>query len=138
AIHTTPGYEVENSRTVSASFLYLLLLIAGLIQVIACIHFMNLSTARASNRAREVGVRKVIGAGRPQLIRQFLAESFFLALLSVLIAFPLLSLLLPYFNTITQADIQLRSLADYRLWLMLAGITLVTGLLAGSYPAFYL
>lgn len=138
AIHTTPGYENELSRTVSASFLYLLLLIAGLIQLIACINFMNLSTARASNRAREVGVRKVIGAGRGQLIRQFLTESFFLSLLSVLAAFPLLSLLLPYLNDITHADIQLRSLADYRLGLMLAGITLVTGLLAGSYPAFYL
>jgi len=137
-IHSTSGYESENSRTVSASFLYLLLLIAGLIQVIACINFMNLSTARACNRAREVGVRKVIGAGRGQLIRQFLAESFLLSLLSILVAFPLLTLLLPYLNGITQADIQLHSLADYRLWLMLAGITLVTGLLAGSYPAFYL
>lgn len=138
SIHTTPGFEVENSKTVSASFLYLLLLIAGLIQVIACINFMNLSTARAFNRAREVGVRKVIGAGRGQLIRQFLAESFLLCLLSVLVAFPLLTALLPYLNAITQADIQLQSLADYRIWLMLVGITLVTGLLAGSYPAFYL
>ena len=85
-IHTTAGYEVDASKVVSASFLYLLLLIAALIQIIACINFMNLSTARASNRAKEVGVRKVIGAGRGSLIRQFLAESFFLSLLSVLVA----------------------------------------------------
>src|SRR5262249_51875404 len=68
AIHTSTGYEVENSKTTSASFLYLLLLIAILIQVVACINFMNLSTARASLRAKEVGVRKVIGAGRGALI----------------------------------------------------------------------
>jgi len=138
SIHTTPGYEIDASKVVSASFLYLLLLIAALIQVIACINFMNLSTARASNRAKEVGVRKVIGAGRGALIRQFLAESFFLSLLSVLVALPLLALLLPYLNQVTQADIHLALFADYRLWLLLAGITLVTGLVAGSYPAFYL
>jgi putative ABC transport system permease protein len=137
-IHTTAGYEVDVSKVVSASFLYLLLLIAALIQIIACINFMNLSTARASNRAKEVGVRKVIGAGRGALIKQFLAESFFLSLLSVLVALPLLALLLPYLNQVTQADIDLALFADYRLWLLLAGITLVTGLVAGSYPAFYL
>jgi putative ABC transport system permease protein len=138
SIHTNSGYEVEQSRTVNASFLYLLLLIATLIQIIACINFMNLSTARAANRAKEVGVRKVIGAGRGQLIRQFLSESFLLSMLSVLVALPLMTLLLPYFNQITQADIHLSFLADYRIWLLLVGITLVTGLLAGSYPAFYL
>lgn len=138
SVHTSTGYDYELIKTVSTSFLYLLLLIAALIQIIACINFMNLSTARASNRAKEVGVRKVIGAGRAALIRQFLAESFFLSLLSVLIALPLLYLLLPYLNQITQADIHLGLFRDYRLWLLLGGITLLTGLLAGSYPAFYL
>jgi len=138
AIHTTPGYEVASTTTVSAPFLSLLLLIAVLIQLIACINFMNLSTARASNRAKEVGVRKLIGAGRKELVRQFLAESFFLTLMSVLIAVPLLAALLPYLNQITHADIHLVLFADYRLWLLLGGITLLTGLMAGSYPAFYL
>jgi putative ABC transport system permease protein len=138
AIHTSTGYDYELIKTVSASFLYLLLLIAALIQVIACINFMNLSTARASNRAKEVGVRKVIGAGRGALIRQFLTESFFLSLLSVLVALPLLYLLLPYLNQITQTEIHLGLFADYRLWLLLAGISVMTGVLAGSYPAFYL
>ncbi|MEP7109990.1 MAG: ABC transporter permease [Ferruginibacter sp.] len=138
SIHTTTGYEVEMSKTVSPAFLYILLLIAALIQVIACINFMNLSTARASKRAKEVGVRKVVGAGRKDLVMQFLGESFLLSLTGVLIAIPLLLAALPYLNQITQADIQLSFLGDYRLWLMLAGLVVITGLIAGSYPAFYL
>ena len=138
SIHTTTGYENEMDKTVSPSFLYILLLIAALIQVIACINFMNLSTARASKRAKEVGVRKVIGAGRKDLIKQFLGESFLLSLTGVLIALPLLLIALPYLNQITQADIRLSFLADYRLWLILGFLVIVTGLVAGSYPAFYL
>jgi len=114
-----------------------LLLIATLIQVIACINFMNLSTARASKRAKEVGVRKVIGAGRRDLIKQFLSESLLLSLLGVLVALPLLQLVLPVLNGMTQSDVQL-SWTDKRLWEMLAGLVLITGLVAGSYPAFYL
>jgi len=138
SIHTTTTYEVEMSKTVSPSFLYILLLIAVLIQVIACINFMNLSTARASKRAKEVGVRKVIGAERKDLIKQFMSESFLLSLIGVLIALPLLLFALPYLNHITGADIQLSFLANYKIWLLLIGIVIVTGLVAGSYPAFYL
>ena len=114
------------------------MLIAALIQIIACINFMNLSTARAARRAKEVGVRKVIGARRNNLIKQFLAESFLLALIGVLIALPLLSLSLPYLNQITGSDIGLSFLKDYKVWLMLLALVSVTGLVAGSYPAFYL
>ncbi len=138
SIHTTTGYEVEMTKTVDPSFLNILILIAILIQVIACINFMNLSTARASKRAKEVGVRKVIGAERKDLIKQFMSESFLLSFIGVVIALPLLILLLPYFNNVTQADIHLSMLSDYRMWLLLAGIILVTGVVAGSYPAFYL
>lgn len=138
-IHNTPGFRgLELSKPISPVFLYILILIAVLIQVIACINFMNLSTARASKRAKEVGVRKVIGAGRADLIKQFLSESFLLSLIGVMIALPLLILMLPLFNQITQANIQLQFLSDYKLWLMLAGIITITGLAAGSYPAFYL
>lgn len=137
-VHTTSGYEVEMSKTVSPTFLYVLLLIAVLIQVIACINFMNLSTARASKRAKEVGVRKVIGAERKDLITQFMSESFLLSLAGVLIALPLLLLLLPYLNRITGADIGLSFFAGYQIWLLLIGIVMLTGLFAGSYPAFYL
>ncbi len=138
SIHTTSGYEVEPGKTVSPSFLYILILIAVMIQVIACINFMNLSTARASKRAKEVGVRKVIGAGQGDLVKQFLGESFLLSFIGVIIALPLLVLALPYLNQITQANIQLSFFSDYRLWLMLTGLILVTGFVAGSYPAFYL
>ena len=83
SIHTTTGYEVEMTKTVDPSFLNILILIAVLIQVIACINFMNLSTARASKRAKEVGVRKVIGAERKDLIKQFMSESFLLSFIGV-------------------------------------------------------
>lgn len=138
-IHTTPGFRgIEFTKTANPSFLYILLLIAIIIQVIACINFMNLSTARASKRAKEVGVRKVAGAGRADLVKQFLGESLLLSFIGVLIALPLLILVLPYLNQITSANISLAFFADYRLWLMLSGLILVTGLVAGSYPAFYL
>ncbi len=138
SVHTTSGYEVEAWKTVSPSFLYILILIAVMIQVIACINFMNLSTARASKRAKEVGVRKVIGAGQADLVKQFLGESFLLSFIGVAIALPLLVVVLPYLNQITQADIHLAFFSDYRLWLMLTSLILVTGFVAGSYPAFYL
>ena len=138
SIHTSPGYEKDISKSVDPSFLYILLLIAILIQVIACINFMNLSTARASKRAKEVGVRKVVGAERSDLMKQFMSESFLLSLISVLIALPLLLLTLPLLNQITQADIRISMFANYRLWLLLGGIIVTTGLIAGSYPAFYL
>ena len=138
SIHTTTGYEVEMTKTVDPSFLNILILIAVLIQVIACINFMNLSTARASKRAKEVGVRKVIGAERKDLVKQFMSESFLLSVISVIIALPLLLLALPYLNQVTQANINLGMFSDYKIWLLLAGIIIITGVVAGSYPAFYL
>src|ERR1044072_6849843 len=138
SIHTTTGYEGELSKSVDPSFLYILLLIAILIQVIACINFMNLSTARASKRAKEVGIRKVVGAERSDLMKQFMSESFLLCLISVLIALPLLLLTFPFLNQITQADLRVSMFANYHIWLLLGGIIAITGLVAGSYPAFYL
>jgi putative ABC transport system permease protein len=137
-IHTTTGYKAEPTEAVSPSFLNILLAIAGLIQLIACINFMNLSTARASKRAKEVGVRKVIGAERKDLMKQFLGESFMLSLLAMLITLPLLWLMLPYLNGITKADVRIGMFQDYRLWILLLSLSLITGTVAGSYPAFYL
>lgn len=139
SIHTTTGLKgFEFSKPVSPTFLNVLLLIAFLIQLIACINFMNLSTARASKRAKEVGVRKVIGAGRKDLVFQFLGESFLLSLIGVLLALPLLVVALPYLNGITQASVQASFLWDYRLWVLLVVLIGGTAFVAGSYPAFYL
>lgn len=138
-IHTTPGFKgLELTKPISPSFLYILIIIGVLIQVIACINFMNLSTARAGKRAKEVGVRKVAGAGKRDLVKQFLGESLLLSFAGVAVALPLLMLLLPYLNMITSANIQLGFFSDYRFWLSLTALVLITGLLAGSYPAFYL
>ena len=138
SIHTSKGYDHEMTPTVSTSFLNILILIATLIQIIACINFMNLSTAKAAKRAKEVGVRKVIGAEKNSLRIQFLTESFLLSLISVVIALPLLIITLPYLNQITHANILLSSLSDYTIWLLLFAIIIITSIIAGSYPAFYL
>jgi putative ABC transport system permease protein len=138
SIHTSEGYAPEMTPTVSSSFLGILILIATLIQIIACINFMNLSTAKASKRAKEVGVRKVLGAEKKSLRIQFLTESFLLSLISVVIALPLLIVTLPYLNQITHANILLSSLSNSTIWLLLLAIIIITSIIAGSYPAFYL
>jgi len=137
-VHTMPGYEYEISKTISPTLLYILAGIAIMIQLIACINFMNLSTARASKRAKEVGVRKVIGAKRSDLVKQFLGESFLLTLLGVLLALPLLYLSIPYLNQITQTNIQFSFLNHFSIRVVLVVIVVITGVVAGSYPAFYL
>ncbi|MDB5088490.1 MAG: FtsX-like permease family protein [Mucilaginibacter sp.] len=109
-----------------------------MIQLIACINFMNLSTARASKRAKEVGVRKVVGAGRSDLVKQFMGESFLLTLIGVLLAILLLYLAIPYLNQVTQTDVPLTFLSHFSIWLVLIAIVVITGAVAGSYPAFYL
>ena len=119
------------------AYVHLFSLIAIFILLIACINFMNLSTARSVKRAKEVGVRKVAGALRASLIWQFITESLLITLIAVIIALMLVLLLLPEFNLITKKQIGL-PFAQPGFWLTLIGITLVTGLVAGSYPAFFL
>ncbi|HTF19245.1 MAG TPA: ABC transporter permease [Chryseolinea sp.] len=111
-------------------------LIGFVIVALACINFMNLATARASRRLREVGVRKAIGADRMTLTTQYLSESMLMALVSVLVAILMADLLMPLFNEITGKNIQL--VASPALVGFLAAITLITGILSGSYPALYL
>ncbi|MFN7118513.1 MAG: ABC transporter permease [Saprospiraceae bacterium] len=137
-IHTTTGYNAEPSKPVSTTLLSVLLAIAVLIQVIACINFMNLSTARAAKRAREIGIRKVVGAARQSLIGQFLSESLVIAFLAMALAVPLVMGLLPYLNQMTGVTLSAEFLGDRQVWLGILMLGLVTGLLAGSYPALYL
>lgn len=115
----------------------LFLIIAAFILLIACINFMNLSTARSEKRAREVGVRKVVGAAKGSLVVQFLGESIFISLLSGVFAFLLIKLSLPYFNELVDKKLSV-PIDSYKFWLASIGFILVTGLLAGSYPALYL
>lgn len=112
-------------------------LIALFILVIACINFMNLSTAKAAGRAKEVGIKKVVGAGRDALIVQFLGESIAMAFLALLLAICWVSLVLPAFNNLTAKQLSWYHL-DIGFVLSALGITLFTGLVAGSYPALYL
>lgn len=138
SMHTTPGLDFEINSTINPTLLYILAGIAIMIQLIACINFMNLSTARASKRAKEVGVRKVIGAERSDLVKQFLGESFLLTLIGVSLAIPLLYVAIPYLNQLTKTNIQLNFLSHTSIWLILGLIVVITGAVAGSYPAFYL
>ncbi len=111
-------------------------IIALFILIIACINFMNLSTAKASRRVKEVGIKKAVGASRSTLIVQYLSESFLMSFLSLLTAIVLVGLLLPQFNIITGKQLSLIFSAP--LVVSFLGITLLTGLIAGSYPALYL
>jgi ABC-type antimicrobial peptide transport system permease subunit len=112
-------------------------LIAWIILLIACINFMNLSTARSEQRAREVGVRKVLGAGKGKLIGQFMAEALVMSLLSAAVAVAITSGVLPAFNSLVEKQLSLDILKPLHLFSILA-ISLICGLVAGSYPAFYL
>lgn len=132
--------EADNDFAVNSDiqYVYILSAIAVFILLIACINFMNLSTARSAGRAREVGLRKVMGADRRQLMQQFLGESVLLAVGSLLIAFVLMQALLPLFNQVSGKELALHPLRDAGVVLALVGIALGAGLLAGLYPAFVL
>jgi ABC-type antimicrobial peptide transport system permease subunit len=130
--------QYENGKQVGGKIQYVRLfsLVALFILIIACINFMNLSTAQASRKMKEIGVKKAIGASRKSLMFQFIAESIFIAFLSLVIAILLIVVLLPQFNQITGKQLQLRFQPTHLL--SIAAIALFTGLLSGCYPAFYL
>jgi putative ABC transport system permease protein len=127
-------WQASGSITTIASFTA----IAALILLIACINFMNLSTARSAKRAREVGVRKSLGAARRQLVAQFLGESIGMAVVGTLVATVLVELALPKFSAFLGVDLSLEYWGPRGVALQLAALALVVGLIAGSYPAFYL
>ncbi len=130
-------FENGNISGGRLEYVHLFSIIAIFILLIACINFMNLATARSVKRAKEVGVRKVIGAVRFGLIKQFISESLLLTAIAVVIALLLMIVLLPLFNDVTQRQIQL-PFNQLSFWLNILVITMVTGLVSGSYPALYL
>jgi putative ABC transport system permease protein len=137
-IHLHPAQEFEIGPQGSLTSVHIFSAIAVLILIIACINFMNLSTARANKRAREVGIRKTVGAHRHQLRGQFLGESVLLAFISLILAFLLIRLFIPVFNSISGKYLVLATLFHAGNGFILIGVTLAAGLLAGLYPAFYL
>lgn len=133
-------WDFENGKPTGKGriqYVHMFSLIAWIILFLACINFMNLATARSEKRAKEVGVRKVLGSGRGKLITQFISEAIFLAFLSVIVGVLLMMIVLPFFNTLAQKHLAL-NLWDPLHLLSLLGITLVCGLVAGSYPSLYL
>lgn len=130
--------KYENGRQAGGRIEYVQLfsLVAIFILVIACINFMNLSTAKASHRLKEVGIKKVIGSSRKSLVIQFLSEAILMVFLSTMLAAALVILLMPAFNQLTGKALNIS--IDLRLIGLVLLITLITGLFAGSYPAFYM
>ncbi len=120
------------------TYVYAFSIIALFILVIACINYMNLATARSSVRAREVGMRKVAGATRSQLVGQFLSESILLTVLALTFAIGIVYLVLPAFNNLADREIALSLAGNWSLWAGLTGIALLIGVAAGSYPALLL
>jgi len=138
SIHLYSDKVAELGANGSIQYVYIFSAIAIFILLIACVNFMNLSTARSSNRAKEVGVRKVLGSLRNNLIAQFLTESILISFIALVLALLLAWALLPYFNQIANKEIGIGLFSKSWLLPSLIVLMLLVGLLAGSYPAFYL
>lgn len=136
-IHLTPGFRHEPNSTISVNTIYFFVLISVFILAIAWVNYINLSTARAMERAREVGIKKSIGAFRSQLLMQFIFESILVNLLSVVIAFCIALGLLPLLGEIVGKSLVF-DFTDYRLWIVLAGLFLIGSFISGLYPAYML
>ncbi|MET0243183.1 MAG: FtsX-like permease family protein, partial [Flavitalea sp.] len=135
-LHSTLSNEFEPGGNIQ--YIYIFIVIAVFIMVIACVNFMNLSTARSAGRSREVGVRKVMGSNRGQLVGQFLTESVVTSFLSLLLALILATMLLPLLNSISGKQITLYDYSTPWLPVALVAITFIVGLMAGTYPALFL
>lgn len=136
-IHLHSDLTAEIAPNSDITYVYLFSAIALFILSIACINFMNLSTARSANRAKEVGVRKVMGSLRSHLVRQFLLESILLSLVSFILAIGLAWTMLPLFNSLSQKDLVL-PFNEPMFYLLLGGASIFIGILAGLYPSFFL
>jgi putative ABC transport system permease protein len=137
-IHLHSHLEMEFEPNGDILYVYVFSAIAIAILLIACINFMNLATARSAGRAKEVGMRKVMGAFRNMLVKQFLGEALLLSFISLVFAIFLVLAALPWFNTLTGKELEINFLNN---WVMLSGLLLIglfVGVISGSYPAFYL
>lgn len=137
-IHLYSKIQDEAEAGGDISYIYIFASIAAFMLIIACINYMNLATARSVNRAKEVGVRKVMGSQRRQLIAQFITESVVIALIAMLLSMILIYALLPSFNTLANKSLPFSYILQAPVILSLLGIVLFVGIVGGSYPAFYL
>lgn len=137
-IHLHSKIQDEAEAGGDISYIYIFGAVAAFMLLIACINYMNLATARSANRAKEVGVRKVMGSQRGQLIAQFLTESVVLAVLALIVSLILIYALLPGFNYLANKELPFSYVLQTPVLLSLIGIVLFAGIVGGSYPAFYL
>jgi putative ABC transport system permease protein len=137
-IHLYSDYSKQMRPNSSVFYVYLFATAALLLLIIACINFMNLATARASERSREVGMRKALGAGRGQLFLQFMGESFLLTFMAFVVAVVLVVLAMPVFNNLIGATLVFNPFQNISLLLGILGLFVIVGLIAGAYPALYL
>ncbi|HEX2393903.1 MAG TPA: ABC transporter permease, partial [Bacteroidales bacterium] len=137
-IHLFSNLDKEIETGGNVTTIYILITIVIFVLIIACINFMNLSTARFSVRAREVGVRKTMGASKSRLIMQFLSESFLLTFFSFFLALIIIALLMSRFNMLAGKELVFNMMLRYDIILAIVLFLIVVGLLSGSYPAFYL
>lgn len=135
-LHSDFSYEITPSGNIQ--YVYIFSAVALFILLLACINFMNLSTARSANRAKEVGIRKVLGTARKTLIVQFLVESTVTALIALFVAVAAAYFVLPLFNDIAAKSLSLNDLINFKILPVLVLLPFVVGLLAGSYPALFL
>jgi len=138
AIHLHSELQYEPEETGSMSYIWIFSAVAFIMLIIACINYMNLTTARSARRAKEIGIRKVTGSSKKQLIAQFLSESLLTSLVAALLSVLLMMLLLSTFNTLSGKTFTLQTLFQQFNILLVLGVVLFTGLVGGSYPAFYL
>lgn len=137
-VHFSAHMLTETKQSADKKFIYLLISIACVVLIIGCINYMNLATARAGTRSKEVGIRKTVGASRVQLMKQFLSESFLVTFLSIIISLFFICAVFPYFKEVAGNGIQLSILSNWTTILGLIGLFIVVGLISGSYPAFML
>ncbi|QEC65979.1 FtsX-like permease family protein [Panacibacter ginsenosidivorans] len=137
-IHLYSDYSFELSPSGNIQYVYIFSAVALFILIIACINFMNLSTARSASRAKEVGIRKVLGTERKTLIAQFLVESTITAFISLIIAVAIAYFVLPLFNDVAAKSLSVKDLLNIHILPFLILVPFVVGLLAGSYPALFL
>ena len=135
-LHSSRGLEIEANGSLTT--VYIMSAVAFFILIIACINFMNLTTAQSLKRAREVGIRKVVGSKKAQLVFQFLSESVVISFVSLLLAVVILLLVIPQFNDLSGKELVVNPLENGFVILLFAGITFFVGVLAGTYPAFFL